>query len=249
MCWYSWSSYYLPPLTDYMKCSCVCRWRQEVSVVYSRHQQYVLWVALAAAGGAKWPGPPQCPAHLPHQCGHRSGKRRGQASGHSRQPCCHRQHPQDRQGGERRGFNGLYSVWAGNVVLLPVLDTCTCFFVCSPNCCYIIIMLPWSPYLDRMKLNHSFYSSVLLSLKCILFRCIVTAKKERHQNDQIFFYYSLWKFTQISFPFVVCLLGMHQLLAIFFSVVKCLKARKLARDFMLVMWKHEKDDVKIAVKG
>lgn len=134
MCWYPRSPYYFPPLTHVMKCSCVCRWRQEVSVVSSRRQQDVLWVALAAAGGAKWPGPPQCPAHLPHQRGHRSGKRCGQASGHSRQPRCHRQHPQDRQGGERRGRNGPYSVWGGNLVVPPVLDTPPP--PCCPNCCY-----------------------------------------------------------------------------------------------------------------
>lgn len=79
----------------------VCRWGQEVWVECSRHQQHVLRVALAAAGGAEWPGPPECPAHLSHHCGHGGGKCCGQTSGHSCEPCRHREHPQDRQGGEK----------------------------------------------------------------------------------------------------------------------------------------------------
>lgn len=78
------------------------RWRQEAWVVEqcSQHQQHVLRVALAAAGGAEWPGPPQRSAHLSHHRGHGGGKCRGQASGHGREPRRHGEHPQDGQGGE-----------------------------------------------------------------------------------------------------------------------------------------------------
>lgn len=121
-----------------MKCICVCRWRQEVSVEYSRHQQHVLWVALAAAGGAEWSGPPQCPAHLPHQCRHRSGERCRQASGHSCQPCCHWEHPQDRQGGESWAPSCAVECCLPlqlNVVSCP--GSQRCFFVCCPHCYYL----------------------------------------------------------------------------------------------------------------
>lgn len=112
-----------------MKCTCVCRWRQEVSVEYSRRQQHVLWVALAAAGGAEWSGPPQCPAHLPHHCRHRSGERCRQASGHSCQPCCHWEHPQDRQGGESWALGGCaVNVCHGKHLLSLVLDHRAAFF-------------------------------------------------------------------------------------------------------------------------
>lgn len=86
---------------------CVCRWRQEVWVECSRHQQHVLRVALTAVGGSEWPGPPKCSAHLSHQRGDRGGKCCGQASGHSCKPCRHREHPQDRQGGEEVFYTGV----------------------------------------------------------------------------------------------------------------------------------------------
>lgn len=76
---------------------------QVVWVECTRHRQHVLGVALAAAGGAKWPGPPQRPAHLPHHSGHRGGQRCRPTAGHGRQPRRHREHPQDGQGGENGG--------------------------------------------------------------------------------------------------------------------------------------------------
>lgn len=88
---------------------CVCRWRQELHVESIRNQQDVLGVALAAAGGAEWSGPHKRAAHLPKQCRHRSGKRRGEASGHSGQSCGHGEHPQDGQRGENLSNNGAPS--------------------------------------------------------------------------------------------------------------------------------------------
>lgn len=95
----------------------ICRWRQEVWLEYSRHRQHVLWVALAAVGGAEWPGPPQRPAHLSHQCGNRGGKCCGQASGHSCEPCRHWEHPQDRQRGEKEVHADLHCSFCSSVMV------------------------------------------------------------------------------------------------------------------------------------